>query len=126
MEEKKIGKRFEFEVGIDRGGLEIYSEVVVIDEDFDWEKDEKEFWESEDEEVGCESDDCNLSEKIGRGCKSLISYYETYGVYDYKDKFIKRIMGCKDVDIDWDEKVEKYFIEVFFDGDVEKMKNYKL
>ena len=34
-------------------------------------------------------------------------------------------MWYKDNDIDWDEDVEKYFIEVFFDGDVEKMKNYK-
>ena len=116
MKEKK---RFIFEVGIDRDGLEIYSEVEDINKEDDL--DDEEFWESEDEEY----DDCNLSEKIGRGCYSLISYYETYGVYDYKDKFIERIMYLKDIDIDWDEDVEKYFIEVFFDGDVEKMKNWK-
>jgi len=110
MEEKK---RFIFEVGIDRDGLEIYSEEEDINKEFDWDE--------EDEEI---DDDC-LSEKVGSGCYSLISYYKNYGLYRYKDKFIKRIMNLKDIDIDWDEDVEKYFIEVFFDGDVEKMKNYK-
>ena len=112
MKEKR---RFIFEVGIDRDGLEIYSEVEDINKEFDWDEEDEEY------------DDCNLSEIVGNGCKSLISYYENYSdsVYEYKDYFIKRIMRCKDVDIDWDEDVEKYFIEVFFDGDVEKMKNYK-
>lgn len=110
MEEKK---RFIFEVGIDRDGLEIYSEEEDINKEFDWDE--------EDEEI---DDDC-LSEKVGRGCYSLISYYRNYGLDRYKDKFIKRIMNLKDIDIDWDEDVEKYFIEVFFDGDVEKMKNYE-
>ena len=116
MEEKK---RFIFEVGIDRGGLEIYSEEEDINKEDDL--DDEEFWESEDEEY----DDCNLSEVVGRGCKSLISYYRNYGLYRYKDTFLERIMYLKDIDIDWDEDVEKYFIEVFFDGDVEKMKNYE-
>ena len=34
-------------------------------------------------------------------------------------------MEYKDVDIDWDEDDEKEFIKIFFDGDVEKMKNWK-
>ena len=116
MKEKK---RFIFEVGIDRDGLEIYSEVEDINKEDDL--DDEEFWESEDEEY----DDCKLSEIVGKGCYSLISYYKNYGLERYKDEFIKRIMGCKDVDIDWDEDVEKYFIEVFFDGDVKKMENWK-
>ena len=117
MKEKK---RFIFEVGIDRGGLEIYSEEEDINKEDDL--DDEEFWESEDEEY--EGDDC-LSEKVGRGCYSLISYYNNYGLDRYKDTFLERIMYLKDIDIDWDEDVEKYFIEVFFDGDVEKMKNYE-
>ena len=51
--------------------------------DVDWSK-----IDEEDEEI---DDDC-LSEKVGRGCYSLISYYNNYGLYRYKDKFIKNII----------------------------------
>ena len=136
MEEKK---KLMFEVMYERDGVGI--DICSDEEDINKEDDldDEEFWESEDEE-----DDLNWEEvcggwvKIGN-CSSLLREYieinysskwigdkleVKYG-NEYKDYFCEWLMEYKDIDIDWDEDDEKKFIKIFFDGDVEKMKNWK-
>jgi len=62
--------------------------------------------------------------KIG-GCSCLLSEYINIGDDEFKDKFLKWLMEYKDVDIDWDKDDEERLIRECFDGDIEKMKNWK-
>ena len=128
MEEKK---ELMFEIMYERNGVEI---SICSDEDSDFDgKEYDEYMDDLDwEEV------CGGWIKIGN-CSSLLREYIEinysskfigdkleikYG-NEYKDYFCEWIMEYKDVDKGWDEDNEKEFIKIFFDGDVEKMKNYE-
>ena len=131
MEEKK---ELMFEIMYERDGVGINvlsdEELKKIDEDEDFCLDD--YW-----------DDLNMEEVCGGwimigNCSGLLREYieinysskfigdkleVKYG-NEYKDYFCEWIMEYKDVDKGWDEDDEKEFIKIFFDGDVEKMKNW--
>ena len=131
MEEKK---ELMFEIMYERDGVGINvlsdEELKKIDEDEDFCLDD--YWdELGDDAAGgwvmvgnCsgllrEYKSINYSSKW-IGDKLEIKYYN-----EYKDYFCEWIMEYKDVDKGWDEDDEREFIKIFFDGDVEKMKNWK-
>ena len=53
-----------------------------------------------------------------RGCKGLLNYYLYDDWFNEEDinEFKLNVIMYKDRDIDWDEKVEKEFLEDFFNG----------
>ena len=114
MEEKK---ELMFEIMYERDGVGI---DICSDEDSDFDgKSYDEYMDDLDwEEV------CGGWFKIGN-CSCLLSEYINIGDEDFKDDFLEWLMEYKDIDIDWDEDDEKRLIRECFDGDVEKMKNWK-
>lgn len=132
MEEKR---RLMFEITWERNGPEIdildEEESKKIDEDEDFSLDD--YW-----------DDLDYEEAAGGpimvgDCSGLLREYSSINYHskfvgdelvvrwgtEYKDYFCKWIMEYKDVDLGWDEDDEKKFVKIFFDGDVEKMKNWE-
>jgi len=128
MEEKK---ELMFEIMYERDGVGI---DICSDEDSDFDgKSRDEYIDDLDWEEVCGgwfkigNCSCLLSEykKINYSSKFIGDKLEIKYGNEYKDDFLEWIMEYKDVDIDWDEDDEKEFIKIFFDGDVEKMKNWK-
>ena len=131
MEEKK---ELMFEIMYERDGVGIN---VLSDEEYNDLKNSNFDYDNY-------MDDLNIEEVCGGwimigNCSSLLREYIEinysskfigdkleikYG-NEYKDYFCEWIMEYKDVDKGWDEDDEKEFIKIFFDGDVEKMKNWK-
>ena len=117
MEEKK---ELMFEVMYERDGVGIN---VLSDEEFNDLKNRD--FDYDDYLDNLNWEDVGGSWIMIGNCSSLLREYINVGDDDFKDDFLEWLMEYKDIDIDWDEDDEKKLIRVCFDGDVEKMKNWK-
>ena len=117
MEEKK---ELMFEVMYERDGVGIN---VLSDEEYNDLKNRD--FDYDDYLDNLNWEDVGGSWIMIGNCSSLLREYINVGDDDFKDDFLEWLMEYKDIDIDWDEDDEKKLIREFFDGDVEKMKNWK-
>ena len=118
MEEKK---ELMFEVMYERDGVGIN---VLSDEEFNDLKNRD--FDYDDYLDNLNWEDVGGSWIMIGNCSSLLREYINVGDDDFKDDFLEWLMEYKDIDIDWDKDDEKKLIRECFDGNVEKMKNWKL